>query len=85
MRSDRVLAVGTVLDSLSDLFGLRLPLPLQSRPAQISAGTQDSTNQFRLPKKHSDSLLSTHEGGRRETLESANKQLILIYYINNIK
>ena len=34
---------GTVLVSLSDLFGLRLSLPLQSRPAQIFDGTQDST------------------------------------------
>ena len=31
-------------------LGLRLPLPLQSRPAQISAGTRDSTKEG--PKRH---------------------------------
>ena len=36
----------TLLGSLSDLLGLRLSLPLQSRPAQISEGTQDSTEQL---------------------------------------
>jgi hypothetical protein len=33
---------GTVMGTLSDLFGLRLSLHLQSRPAQISKGTHDS-------------------------------------------
>jgi len=33
---------GTVMGALSDLFELRLSLPLQSRPAQISKGTHDS-------------------------------------------
>ena len=39
----RVFPFGAVLGSVSDLLGLRLSLPLQSRPAQISDGTQDST------------------------------------------
>jgi len=34
---------GAVPSSISDLLGLRLSLPLQSRPAQISDGTRDST------------------------------------------
>ena len=38
----KVWASGAVLGSVSDLLGLRLPLP-RSRPAQISDGTQDST------------------------------------------
>ena len=31
---------------VSDLLGLRLPLPLQSRPAQISGGPMESTQQL---------------------------------------
>ena len=42
----RVLPFGPVPGSLSDLLGLRLSLPLQSRPAQISDGTQDRTEQL---------------------------------------
>jgi len=40
----RLVPFGAVQGSLSDLLGLRLPRPLQSRPAQISDGTPDSTN-----------------------------------------
>jgi len=36
-----------VMGPLSDLLGLRLPLPLQSRPAQISEGTHDGTDERR--------------------------------------
>jgi len=43
----KTLGFGTVPGSLSDLFGLRLPLP-RSRPAQISEGTRDSTEQLDL-------------------------------------
>ena len=39
---------GTVLGSVFDLLVLRLSLPLQSRPAQISDGTQDSTDEREL-------------------------------------
>jgi len=42
----RALPFGTILGSLSDLLGLRLPLPLQSRPAQIYDGTQDSAEKL---------------------------------------
>ena len=42
----------TVQGSLSDLLGLRLSLPLQSRPAQISEGTLDSTEQLELWKRN---------------------------------
>jgi len=45
---EKLLPFVTVLGSLSDLLGLRLPLPLQSRPAQISEGTQDSTKGLAL-------------------------------------
>jgi hypothetical protein len=38
----------TVQGSLSDVLGLRLSLPLQSRPAQISEGTLDSTERLEL-------------------------------------
>jgi len=38
------------LGSVSDLFGLRLPLPLQSRPAQISDGTQEGNKRHDSPK-----------------------------------
>ena len=41
-----------ILGSLSDLLGLRLSLPLQSRPAQISEGTQDSSEQRRLCREY---------------------------------
>jgi len=44
----RVLPFGPGLDSLSDLLGLRLPLPLQSRPAPISDGIQARTEQLEL-------------------------------------
>ena len=44
----RVLQFGVVLGSLSDLPGLRLSRPLQSRPAQISDETQDNTEQLEL-------------------------------------
>jgi hypothetical protein len=37
------LPFGAVKGPLSDLLGLRLPLPLQSRPAQLSDGTLYST------------------------------------------
>ncbi len=37
------------MGSLSDLLGLRLSLP-RSRPAQISDGTPDSTEQLELCK-----------------------------------
>jgi hypothetical protein len=46
--SRRVLPFGTVLGSLSDLLGLRPSIPLQSRPAQISDETQDSTEELDL-------------------------------------
>ena len=39
---------GALLGSLSDLLGLRLSLPLQSRPAQISDGTQQSTEPLKF-------------------------------------
>jgi hypothetical protein len=42
----KLLPFGAVPGSLSDLLGLRLPLPLQSRPAQISDGPQGSTKQL---------------------------------------
>ena len=42
-------SIGAVQGSLSDLLGLRLSLP-RSRPAQISDGTLDSTEQLR-PRK----------------------------------
>jgi len=38
---------GAVQGSLSDFLGLRPPLP-RSRPAQISEGTLDSTEQLKL-------------------------------------
>jgi hypothetical protein len=41
---------GTVRGSVSDLLGLRLSLPLQSRPAQISDGAPNSTEQLKLGK-----------------------------------
>jgi hypothetical protein len=40
------LLLRTFLGSLSDFLGLRLALPLQSRPAEISEGTQESTEQL---------------------------------------
>ena len=43
-----------------DLLGLRLPLPLQSRPAQIYAEIPDSTEYaFRL--KHSGGFFEAHQ------------------------
>ena len=42
----RLFPFGTVPGSLSDLLGLRLPLRLQSRPAQIGDGTRDSTDEL---------------------------------------
>jgi iron complex transport system substrate-binding protein len=44
----RVLRFGAVMGSVSDLLGLRLSLPLQSRPAQISDGTHDSSERLGL-------------------------------------
>jgi len=44
----RVLPFGAVLGSLSDLLGLRPSLPLQSRPTQISDGTQNSIKHLEL-------------------------------------
>ena len=52
--------VGAVLHSLSDLLGLRLPLPLQSRPAQISEGMQNSTDHLRSIPEHGNSCLWAH-------------------------
>jgi len=46
----RVVPFGAVRHSLSDLLGLRLSLPLQSRPAQISEGTPDSTDELEHPE-----------------------------------
>ena len=49
------------LGSVSDLLGLRLPLPLQSRPAQVSDGTQESTRETQaLSLKRGAPCLSTH-------------------------
>ncbi|MGW8322154.1 MAG: hypothetical protein ACWGSD_11435, partial [Thermodesulfobacteriota bacterium] len=47
------------LDSLSDLFGLRLPLP-QVRPAQISEGIQDTSEARKLSGKHGDISRALH-------------------------
>jgi hypothetical protein len=41
-----------MLGSVSDLPGLRLSLPLQSRPAHISDGTHDSTEQLEFSQEH---------------------------------
>ena len=41
---------GAALGPFSDLLGLRLPLPLQSRPAQIYEGTQGSTERQDPPQ-----------------------------------
>lgn len=44
----RVSSVGTVLHSFSDLPGLRLCLPFQSRPGQIYDGIQESTERIEV-------------------------------------
>jgi hypothetical protein len=43
-----VLPFGALVDSVSDLLGLRLSLPLQSRPAQTSDGIYHSPEQLKL-------------------------------------
>ena len=59
------LLFGAVLGSLSDLLGLRLSLPLQSRPAQISEGTQDSTEQLELCQGNNATLNTPDEKSLR--------------------
>ena len=68
----RDLPFGTILGSLSDLFGLRLPLPLQSRPAQISDGTQDGTEQLELCYGYI-ALVSRRPTGMRAEGETAGE------------
>ncbi len=50
-----ILPLGNVVGSLSDLLGLRLSLPLQSRPAQISDGPHDITSPLKL--SHEDTAI----------------------------
>jgi hypothetical protein len=59
------LLFGTFLGSLSDLLGLRLSLPLQSRPAQISEGTQESTEQLELCQLNNATLNTPDEKSLR--------------------
>ena len=54
----RAFPFGTVLGPLSDLLGLRFPLPLQSRTAQISDGIQACTKHLHVLLGND--FLSTH-------------------------
>lgn len=52
---------GSVPDTALDLLALRLPLPIQSRAAQISDGTRDSTEQLEIHVgKHNEWFLPAH-------------------------
>jgi hypothetical protein len=62
-----LMSSGPVEGPLSDLLGLRLPLSLQSRPAQISDGTLYRTESKDFAK-HSDISVSAHEAEREMRL-----------------